>query len=156
MKIRRIGKSNGNKTKFGIKIPRYVKEALLFDRESKNTKWADAICEEILKLIDLNVFKFHSPNTAFKKIDEWQYAPMHMVFTIKQEDLRHKAKLVINGNVVDASNVNKYSPTVKITSVRLVFLMAVYKKLSIMTSGIMNAFPTAPCREKIWSEQVQN
>ena len=99
----------------------------------------------------MNVFKFHSPNTAFKKIDEWQYAPMHMVFTIKQEDLRHKAKLVINGNVVDASNVNKYSPTVKITSVRLVFLMAVYKKLSIMTSGIMNAFPTAPCREKIWS-----
>ena len=74
-----------------------------------------------------------------------------MIFTIKQEDLRHKARLVINGNVVDASNFNKYSPTVKMTLVRLVFLMSVYKKLSIMTSDIMNEFPIAPCREKSWS-----
>ena len=75
-----------------------------------------------------------------------------MIFTIKQEDLRHKARLVVNGNVVDASAFNKYSPTIKTISVRLIFLIAVYKKLNIMTSDVMNAFPTAPCRERIWSK----
>ena len=57
----------------------------------------------------------------FKKSDGWQYAPMHMIFTIKQEDLRHKVRLVVNGNVVDASTFNKYSPTIKTISVRLIF-----------------------------------
>ena len=76
--------------------------------KSNNIKSTDAICEEILMLIDLNIFKFHSPNTVFNKIDGWQYAPMHMIFTIKQEDLRHTARLVINGSVVGASSFNKY------------------------------------------------
>ena len=49
----------------------------------------------------------------FKKSDGWQYALIHMMFTIKQEDLRYKARLVVNGNVVDASTFNKYSPTIK-------------------------------------------
>ena len=107
-------------------------------------------------MLKLNVFKFHSPNTIFKKSEGWQYAPMHMIFTIKQEDLRHKVRLVVNCNVVDASTFNKYSPTVKTISVRLIFLIAVYRKLNIMTSDVMNAFPTAPCREKSGQEQDQN
>ena len=30
-------------------------------------------------------------------------------------------------------------------------MIAVYKKLSVMTSVVMNACPTAPCRERNWS-----
>ena len=133
LKIRKINKTRNEKNKFGIRIPRNVKEALMFDKENKNTKWADAICKEIHTLLKLNVFKFHSPNTMFKKSDGWQYAPMHMIFTIKQEDLRHKARLVVNGNVVDASTFNKYSPTIKTISVRMIFLITVYRELNIMT-----------------------
>ena len=121
LKIRKISKNRNEKNKFGIEIPQNVREALLFDKENKNTKWADAICKEIQTLLKLNIFKFHSPNTIFKKSEGWQYVPMHMISTIKQKDLRHKARLVVNGNVVDASTFNKYSPTIKTISVRLFF-----------------------------------
>ena len=107
LKIRTISNNKNEKNKFGIKIPGNAREALLLDKENKNTKWADVICKQIQNLLKLNIFEFHSPNTVFKKFDGWQYAPMHMIFTIKQEDLRHKARLVVNRNVVDASTFYK-------------------------------------------------
>ena len=70
---------NQNKTKFGIKIPRNVKEALLFDKFNKNTLWADAIAKEMEALRKLDVFEFLPPNCNFRKEDGWQYAPMHMI-----------------------------------------------------------------------------
>ena len=52
LKIRKINKAKGE-NKFGIKIPRSVKEALMFDKENKNTKWVDAIAKEIQNLLKL-------------------------------------------------------------------------------------------------------
>ena len=60
---------NQNVTKFGIKIPQNVKEALLFDKINKNTKWADAIAKEMEALRKLNVFEFLPPNYNFNKND---------------------------------------------------------------------------------------
>ena len=105
--------------KFGIKIPRNVKEALLFDKENKNSNWSDAIYKEMEALKRLKCFKFHSPDTIFKKSDGWQYAPLHMIFDIKQQDMRYKARLVAGGNVVDSSAYNTNSTTVHDISVRL-------------------------------------
>ena len=140
---------NQNKTKFGIKIPQNVKEALLFDKFNKNTKWADAIAKEMEALRKLDVFEFLPSNCNFSKEDGWQYAPMHMIFTIKQEDMRYKARFVMNGNVIDASDYVKYSSTVNSLSVRLLFIVAAKEHLDIMTGDVANAFPTAPCQEKV-------
>ena len=46
-----------------------------------------------------------------------------MIFTIKQEDMRYKARFVMNGNVIDASDYVKYSSTVNSLSVRLLFIV---------------------------------
>ena len=70
MLVRRINKNNSEKNKFGIKIPRNVKEALLFDKESKITKWADAISKKVQNLLKMYVVKFFSPDTMLKKVDE--------------------------------------------------------------------------------------
>ena len=56
-----------NKEKFGMKIPNTIEEALKFDREAGNHKWAEAIKKEMDNLIRLNVFKFQPADKEFPK-----------------------------------------------------------------------------------------
>ena len=140
-----------SKVKFGIKVPRNIKEALLFDKESRNNKWMDAVAKEMKVLKDLKCFKFHPPYKRFHKSNGWQYAPLHMIFDIKQQDMRYKARLVAGGNVVDSSEYIKTSTTVHDVSVRLLMLIAARNNLGLMAGDIGNAFPTAPNMEKVWT-----
>ena len=50
---------NSLKIKYGVKVPRSVREALAFDAENGDTFWQDAICAEIGTLIEMECFKFH-------------------------------------------------------------------------------------------------
>src|SRR5687768_10862260 len=89
----------GSQEKYGITIPQNTREALLLDIKNKNTKWADAVAKEMSSLDCLSVFRYELPSKQYKKSEGWQYAPMHMIFDIKQ-DLRHKARLVVGGNMI--------------------------------------------------------
>ena len=86
-----LGKPKKHKTrhleKFGISLPTNTREALLLDRKNGNTLWAEAILKEMKSLDLLNVFKYHLPDTQFTKEAGWQYAPLRMIFDIKQQDL---------------------------------------------------------------------
>eukprot|EP00957_Ditylum_brightwellii_P009590 723517-Ditylum_brightwellii.AAC.1 len=68
--------------KFGIKIPRNMKEALLLDKKNGDSKWAEAICKKIDLLEWFGVFQYHDARTNFHWNDGWQYAPMHMISNI--------------------------------------------------------------------------
>ena len=109
------------------------------------------VAKEMKGLERLSVFIFKPPNFTCKKSDGWQYAPMHMIFDIKQQDMRYKARLVMGGNVVDPSKYSTFSSTIENLSVKLLFLVAVQNGLDLRCGDIRNAFPTAPCAEKIWS-----
>ena len=146
-----VRKKREIKEKFGIKIPRNIKEALLFDKENQNNKWMDAVLKEMTALKKLKCFKFHPSNTQFSKSNGWQYCPLHMIFDIKQQDMRHKARLVAGGNVIDSSSYNTNSTTVHDISIRLMMLIAVKNRLGLMAGDIGNAFPTAPNMEKVWT-----
>jgi len=65
--------------KFGIKISRNTREALLLDKKNGDSKWAEAICKEMDALERLGVFQYHDARTKFHRHDGWQYAPMHMI-----------------------------------------------------------------------------
>ena len=155
-KQNRMSKNARNQTihhreKSGIRIPNSTRDALLLDKINDNTKWADAITKEMNALDRLNAFIYHSPDTRFHKSDGWQYAPLRMIFDIKQEDLRHKARLVAGGHVVDSSHYTTFSSTIESLSVRLLRVIAIHHGLTLMTGDIGNAFVTAPCAEKIWT-----
>ena len=68
--------------KFGIELPKTVKEALDLDKKNGNTFWADAIAKEIKGVCV--AFKIlldgQSAPTGYQKI------PCHMIFDIKMED----------------------------------------------------------------------
>ena len=140
-----------SREKFGIRVPINTRQALQFDKENGNTKWAEAIAKEMTSLDKLSCFEYHGTDKQFNKSNGWQYATIHMIYDIKAEDRRHKARLVVGGHMIDASMHTKYSSNVQSMSVRMLLLVAAQAKLDLAACDIANAFPTAPCMEKVWS-----
>ena len=154
IKTRRISRNKRNekqrkRMKFGIKIPNSVKEALLFDKENNNNMWSEAIKKEMGALDKAGVFEYKNPDFIIP--DNYQYAPLRMIFEVKQEDLRRKARLVAGGHVVDSSMYESYSSVVQTMTLRLLQTVAVNENLKIITGDIGNAFIHANTNEKIWT-----
>ena len=154
IKIRRISRNKRNekkgaRTKYGIEIPRNVKEALIMDERNGNTLWADAIMKEMSALEKAKVWSFYPPH--HKLPPDYQYAPLQMIFDVKQEDLRRKARLVAGGHVVESSMWESYSSVVQQRSIRLLETIALNEGLSFVTGDIGNAFVQADTKEKIYT-----
>ncbi|MGH7955291.1 MAG: hypothetical protein ACREOZ_04955 [Gloeomargaritales cyanobacterium] len=130
---------------FGIRVPRDVREAYALDQINGNKKWGEAIQNEMSALEKMKCFEYKPP--SFKPEKGYQYAPMRLIFTIKKEDLRFKARLVIGGHVVDASMHNSYASTVNPLSIRLLLTIAKANNLDIVTADIGNAFVHADSKE---------
>jgi hypothetical protein len=72
--------------KFGIEVPKTVKEAFALDHKNDNTLWVDAITKEMKEVcIAFNILSDrHSAPIGYQKI------PFHMIFDVKTEDFRQK------------------------------------------------------------------
>ena len=99
--------------KFGIRIPINTIQALQFDKENGNTKWAEAIAKEMTSLDKLGCFEYHGTEKQLNKSDGWQYATSHMIYDIKSQDCQYKARLVVGGHMIDASIHTRYSSNVQ-------------------------------------------
>lgn len=133
--------------KFGIELPKTVKEALAIDNKNGNTYWQDAIAKEMKNV-----------RVAFEILGDGTKVPVghqrincHMVFDIKMEDFRRKARLVAGGHTTDAPAVMTYASVVSRESVRLALTLAALNNLQLKAGDVLNAYITAPCKEKIWT-----
>ena len=133
--------------KFGIELPKTVKEAFELDKKNGNTLWADAIAKEMR---DVRV--------AFKILPDGQPAPVgyqripcHMIFDIKMEDFRRKARLVAGGHMTKAPATITYASVVSRETVRIALLMAALNDLNVKVGDVLNAYITAPITEKVWT-----
>ena len=113
--------------KFGIRIPKSVKEALAIDKENGNTLWWDAICKEMTNV-----------RPAFEKWEKregdlppgYQKIKCHFIFDIKMgENFRRKARLVVKGNETEVPLSLPYSSVVTRDSVRIALLAALLNNL---------------------------
>ena len=80
--------------KFGISLPKNVKEALQRDKDNGNTLWDYAIATDMKNV-----------KVAIKVLDDGEMAPRdhqffkcHMIFDINMENFRRKARLVAGGH----------------------------------------------------------
>ena len=89
--------------KFGIRIPNNTKEALIWDKINNDAKWQDTIETELGALKKMNVWKFYSSDHRFSS--KYQRAPLILIFDVKKEDLRRKARIVVGGHVLDSSHL---------------------------------------------------
>ena len=140
--------------KYGIQVPKTVKEALQFDRENDNTYWADAIKKEMSKAqvsyvpID-GVTPEQVRANQVAELRGYQEIKCHIIFDVKM-DFTRKARFVAGGHMTEAPNSLTYSSVVSRESVKIAFLVATLNGLDIMSCDIGNAYLNAACRERIW------
>lgn len=133
-------------TKYGLRIPKTMQEAVEIDLANKNTLWQDAIRDEMEKVIPaLDVYDGDP-----KHLVGYQHIKCHMIFDIKaSENFRRKARFVAGGHMTDTPTSLTYSSVVSRDSVRILLLIAALNGLDVHSCDIKNAYLTADCREKI-------
>ncbi len=133
--------------KFGIESPKTVNEALELDKKNGNTFRADAIAKEMKDVC-----------VAFKILLDGQSAPIgyqkipcHMIFDIKMEDFRCKARLVAGGHMTKAPATITYASVVSCETAHIALLMAALNDLHVKVGDVLNTYITAPITEKVWT-----
>jgi hypothetical protein len=135
--------------KFGFEIPKTVERALQIDRELGNTLWRDAIAKEMSAV-----------RVAFKILNDGQEPPVgyqfmkcHMVFDIKLDGFKRKARIVAGGHMTEAPPaVATFASVVSRETVRLAFTIVALNDLEVKASDVQNAYLTAPCEKRIWTQ----
>lgn len=133
--------------KFGIEVPKTIERALEVDKANGNNLWRDSIAKEM-----------QAVRVAFKILPEdespppgYQYMKCHMIFDVKLDGFRRKARLVAGGHMTVAPAVLTYASVVSRESVRIALTVAALNDLQVKGSDVQNAYLTAPCEEKIWT-----
>ena len=67
-----------------------------------------------------------------------------MIFDIKMEDFRQKARLVAGGHMMEAPKTLTYASIVSREIVRIALTIAALNDLEINTNDVQNAFLTIP------------
>jgi len=133
--------------KYGIRIPKNVKEAMEIDKEMDNTLWMDAIKLE-MQNVRIAFEEFDGdPNTLIG----YTQITGHLVFDVKLgENFRRKARYCADGHKTGAPASVTYSTVVSRDSVRILLMIAALNDLDILGADVQNAFLTAPNKEKCW------
>jgi hypothetical protein len=74
-----------------------------------------------------------------------------MVFDIKMEDFKRKARLVAGGHTTEAPATITYASVVSRETVRIALMLAALNDLQVKAGDILNAYITAPVKEKVWT-----
>ena len=138
-------RSRKNNQKYGIAVPRNVKEALEIDRINQNTLWRDAIAKEMKNV-----------RIAFDILDDNRsaepgrtYLECYLIFDVKM-DFTRKARFVANGSKTPDLLYPTYAGVVSRETVRIAFTYAALHDLDVMAGDIQNSYLTAPISEKYW------
>ena len=153
-KIRQVRRSS--KYMFGYLIPRSYKEALEFDKENNNTKWADATRDEMDCIKEQQVFTKGQRakwDSNHKKIlnapPNHQKIRVNLIFAVKYNG-RHKARLVADGSLTPEPAENIYSGVVSLRHLRLVIFLGELNNLELWGADIGNAYLEAHTQEKLF------
>ncbi len=133
--------------KFGIEVPKTVKEALALDRKNGNTLLTDAITKGMKEAcIAFNILPDgHSAPLEYQKI------PCHMIFDVKMEDFRQKARLVAGGHRTEAPATITYASVVSRETLHLALTIASLNDLEVKVGDVLNVYITTPVKEKVWT-----
>jgi hypothetical protein len=74
-----------------------------------------------------------------------------MIFDVKMEDFRRKARFVSGGHTTYTPHAMTYASGVSRESVRVAQTLAALNDLDVKMADIENAYLTAPLTEKVWT-----
>ena len=113
---------------YGYLVPRNYSQAMQFDEENGNDKWAKSCEVELGQIDDYDTFldkgKGYKPGPDYKRIN------VHLVFAVKH-DGRHKARLVAGGHMTDTPIDSVYSSVVSLRGIRMLTFIAEHNDMDI-------------------------
>jgi hypothetical protein len=74
-----------------------------------------------------------------------------MIFDVKIEDFRRKARCVAGGHTIDTPHAMAYASVVSREYARIALTLAALNDLYFKMADIENAYLTAPITEKVWT-----
>jgi len=129
-----------------LRCPRPIKSALEIDKENGNSLWRDAIAKEMQAAVRI---AFRMLEDGQKPPPGYQFMSCHMIFDVKLDGFKRKARLVAGGHMTEAPAVLTYSSVVSRESVRIALTLAALNNLEVKGSDVQHAYLAAPCEEKI-------
>eukprot|EP00804_Cyclotella_cryptica_P013947 CCRYP_002465-RA/>CCRYP_002465-RA protein AED:0.03 eAED:0.04 QI:0/0/0/0.83/0.6/0.5/6/0/916 len=134
---RRSARYHKRTHKHGIEIPKSVEEVYAIDKATDTT------------LVQCNRQGMPNVRVAFYILvdgaappPDHQFICCHMIFD---------ARLVAGGHAAKAPATLAYASVVSRETVRIALLVAALNDVDIWAADVLNAYITAPCREKIWT-----
>ena len=121
--------------KYGLELPKMVKEVLEIDWQMGTDFWRKAIEKEMKNVMP--AFQFTEDGKipiGYKHID------CHMIFDIKM-DLTRKAWLVAGGHQMDPPKESVYSSIISKDSVRIILMIAALNDLDILAARCAECIP---------------
>ena len=129
--------------KYGIRVPKTIKEAYELDRINGNDFWRRAIAKEMSNV-----------QVAFEILEHDQNLPpgytmctCHIIFDVKMDGTR-KARYVKDGHKTEDWEGSCYAGVVSRDSVRIALTYAALNDLDVMAADIRNAYLQAPPSER--------
>jgi hypothetical protein len=133
--------------KFGIEVPKSWDDCVILDKENDNVLWQDKVRKEM-----------NNVRIAFKILNGEESPPptyqeirCHMIFDVKMEDFRCKARFVAGGHKTDNPHAMTYASVVSRESVIIALTLASLNDLDVKMADIENAYLPAPITEKVWT-----
>jgi hypothetical protein len=81
----------------------------------------------------------------------YQEIHCHMIFDVKMEDFRRKARFVAGGHTTDTPHAMTYASVASRESVRIALTLAALNDVDVKMADIENAYLTAPINDKVWT-----
>ena len=132
-----------NNVKYGVRVPRSLKEARRFDRENGNDLWEKAYLKEMKNV-----------GIAFRILADGERAPVgyskasgHLIFDVKM-DFTRKARWVKDGHRTPNLDTSSYAGVVSRESVRILLTYAALHDIPVCAADIRNAYLSAKSSEK--------
>ena len=132
---------------FGIEVPTSVSDAIRIDRKNGNTLWQDAIKKEMDTV--MVAFRILEPDEAIPP--GYQQIDCHLIFTVKMENFKRKARYVAGGHKTEAPAAMTYASVISRETVRVALTIAALNALEVKAADVEGAYLTAPNIEKIWT-----
>ena len=80
-----------------------------------------------------------------------QFVQYLIVFDIKMEDFRQKARLVAGGNVTEAPATITHVSVVSRATERIALMIAALNDLEVKSGDVLNVYVHSPVTEKVWT-----
>ena len=133
--------------KYGVRVPKNVKEAKAIDAANGNTLWQDGITQEMTN----NRIAFQTYDGDPNNLVGYEEISGHLIFDVKlSENFRRKVRFVADGHLVETPASITYSTVVSRDSVRILLMIAALNELDIQGCDVQNAFLSADNLEKHW------